>query len=53
MEVLILLLFIGITLAGCGVAFFAWNLQQRNHEHAARLSLLPLESDSDSDSDEN
>lgn len=45
MEVLILLLFIGIVLAGCGVAFFAWNVQQHNHEHAARLSLLPLEPD--------
>jgi cbb3-type cytochrome oxidase maturation protein len=47
MEVLILLLFIGILLAGCGVAFFAWNLLQRNHEHGARLSLLPLEPESD------
>jgi cbb3-type cytochrome oxidase maturation protein len=46
-EVLILLLFIGIVLAGCGVAFFTWNVKQHNHEHAARLSLLPLENDSE------
>jgi cbb3-type cytochrome oxidase maturation protein len=47
MDVLILLLFIGIVLAGAGVAFFAWNVSQRNHEHEARLSLLPLENDTD------
>ena len=47
MEVLILLLFIGIVLAGCGVAFFAWNVQQRNHEHGVRLALLPLDQDED------
>ena len=47
MEVLILLLFIGIVLAGCGVAFFAWNVRQRNHEHGVRLALLPLDLDQD------
>lgn len=44
MEIIILLLFISFTLAGSGVAFFAWNMKQKNHEHGARLSLLPLDS---------
>lgn len=45
MEVIILLLFVSFTLAGCGVAFFAWNIHEKNHEHGARLSLLPLDQD--------
>ncbi len=43
MEIIVLLLFVSFTLASCGVAFFAWNLKQKNHEHGARLSLLPLD----------
>mgnify|MGYP001556915780 CR=1 FL=1 len=53
MEVVVLLLFIGIVLAACGVGFFAWNFMQRNHEHGARLALLPLDSDDNDNSDDN
>ncbi len=45
MEVLIFLLFVGLLLAAAGVAFFVWNVRERNHEHGDRLSLLPLETD--------
>ncbi len=47
MDVLILLLFVSMVLAACGVAFFVWNLREHAHEHSARLSLLPLENDKD------
>jgi len=45
MEVIILLLFVSTVLAASGVAFFAWNLRQKSHEHADRLALLPLDLD--------
>lgn len=45
MEVIVLLLFVSFILAACGVAFFAWNHRGGNHEHGARLSLLPLDLD--------
>lgn len=45
MEVLILLIFVSLVLAGSAVAFFAWNVRTRNHEHADRLVLLPLDDD--------
>ena len=45
MEVLILLIFVSLVLAGSAVAFFAWNLRGKNHEHADRLALLPLDED--------
>ncbi len=47
MEVIILLLFVSTVLAASGVAFFAWNLRQKSHEHADRLALLPLDVDLD------
>lgn len=45
MEVLILLVFVSLVLAASAVAFFAWNVRVRNHEHADRLALLPLDDD--------
>lgn len=45
MEVLILLIFVSLVLVTGAVGFFAWNLRERNHEHADRLALLPLEDD--------
>jgi cbb3-type cytochrome oxidase maturation protein len=42
-DVLILLVFVSLILAGSAVGFFAWNLRSRNHEHADRLALMPLE----------
>lgn len=48
MEVLILLVFVSLVLAGSAVAFFAWNVRMKNHEHADRLALLPLAEDEQS-----
>ncbi len=47
MEVIILLIFVSLILAGSGVGFFAWNLRQKSHEHGDRLALLPLDLDND------
>jgi len=44
-EVLILLIFVSLVLATSAVGFFAWNLKDKNHEHADRLTLLPLSDD--------
>jgi hypothetical protein len=30
-------------LAGSAVALFVWSVRQRDHEHADRLTLLPLD----------
>lgn len=43
MEVLMLTVFVSLTIAACGVLFFAWNVHQRAHEHIDQLSLLPLD----------
>lgn len=45
MEVLILLVFMSLVFVAAGVGLFAWTIRERTHEHADRLSLLPLESD--------
>jgi cbb3-type cytochrome oxidase maturation protein len=47
-EVLILLMFVSFVLATGAVGLFVWSVRQRTHQHADRLSLLPLE-DSDSE----
>lgn len=43
MEVVSLLLFIGAVWVVTALGLFAWNLLNEGHEHAERLSLLPLE----------
>jgi hypothetical protein len=43
MEVMTLLLFVGAVWVAGAVAFFAWNLRLRAHQHTDRLALLPLE----------
>ncbi len=43
MEVVALLLFIGAVWVLFALGLFAWSLLQKNHEHADRLALLPLE----------
>lgn len=43
MEVIALLIFIGALWVLAAIGFFAWNLLAKNHEHADRLALLPLE----------
>lgn len=45
MEVLVLLVFVSLTLAGSAVGLFAWLVRQRTFQHADRLALAPLEDD--------
>ncbi|MFM2416611.1 MAG: hypothetical protein RL385_1334 [Pseudomonadota bacterium] len=43
MEVLTLLLFVSAVWVLGALGLFAWTVLQRNHEHAERLAILPLE----------
>lgn len=45
MNALLLTLFVSLVLAGLGVLLFVHGVVQGDHEHADRLSLLPLEDD--------
>jgi cbb3-type cytochrome oxidase maturation protein len=45
MEVLVLLVFVSLTLAGSAVGLFAWLARQRTFQHGERLALLPLDDD--------
>jgi len=45
MNALLLTLFVSLVLAGLGVLLFIHGVVQGDHEHADRLSLLPLEDD--------
>lgn len=43
MDVLILLVFVSLTLAGAAIGLFAWLIRQRTFEHSERLELLPID----------
>lgn len=43
MDILILLVFISLMLAGSAVGLFAWLVRQRTFQHDDRLALLPIE----------
>lgn len=45
MDVIPLLVFLSLVLVGMALAFFFYTVRQGDHEHADRLSLLPLEED--------
>ena len=45
MDVIPLLVFCSLVLAGIGVLLFVGSTRNRDHEHADRLALLPLEED--------
>lgn len=45
MEIVPLLVLCSLALAAGGVLMFLWSTRLRDHEHADRLSLLPLEDD--------
>ncbi|MHC5065862.1 MAG: cytochrome oxidase [Planctomycetota bacterium] len=47
MSVVPLLVFCSLALATCGVLFFLYSTRSRDHQHADRLSLLPLEEDAE------
>lgn len=43
MDVLIILVFVSLVLVGGGILLMLFSLNQRDFEHADRLSLLPLQ----------
>lgn len=45
MNVLVLQLFVSLALVAFSVALLVISVRQRDHEHADRLSLAPLEED--------
>jgi hypothetical protein len=45
MDVVILQLFVSLLLVAGSVVMLAYSVKQADHEHADRLSLLPMESD--------
>ncbi len=46
MNVLTLQVFVSLMLVASSVLLFAYSVRHRDHEHADRLSLFPLEDDS-------
>ena len=47
MNVVPLLVLCSMVLAAAGVALFLYSTRNRDHEHADRLALLPLEDDAE------
>ncbi len=45
MNVLVLQVFVSLMLVASSVLLFAYSVRHRDHEHADRLSLFPLEED--------
>lgn len=45
MEVVVLQVFVSLVLVVGSLLLFAHSVKDKNHEHASRLSLLPLEGD--------
>lgn len=45
MEVLILQVFVSLMLVVGSIILFWFSVRQRDHQHAGRLALLPLEQD--------
>ena len=45
MEVLILQVFVSLVLVAGSILLFATSMRHRDHEHADRLSLLPMADD--------
>jgi nitrogen fixation-related uncharacterized protein len=48
-AVLILLVFMSLVFVAAALGLFAWTIRQRTHEHADRLSLLPLDTERNHD----
>ncbi len=49
MEILIVQVFVSLLLVGGGVVLLAYSIKQSDHEHADRLSILPLQDDDDNE----
>lgn len=45
MNVIVLQLFVSLMLVASSVLLFVLSIRQRDHDHADRLSLFPLEDD--------
>ncbi len=45
MEILIVQIFVSLILVTGGVVLLAYSVKQSDHEHADRLSILPLSDD--------
>jgi hypothetical protein len=45
MEILVVQVFVSLLLVVGGVVLLAYSIKQADHEHADRLSLLPLQED--------
>ena len=45
MEVITLQVFVSLMLVGSSVLLFLYSMRKRDHEHADRLALLPMEDD--------
>ncbi len=45
MNVLVLQVFVSLMLVASSVLLFVYSVRHRDHEHADRLSLFPLEDD--------
>lgn len=45
MNVLVLQVFVSLVLVAGGLLLFAYSVKHADHEHADRLSLLPIEGD--------
>ncbi len=46
MEILIVQVFVSLLLVASGVVLLAYSIKSADHEHADRLSLMPLSEDS-------
>lgn len=49
MEILIVQVFVSLLLVVGGVVLLAYSIKQSDHEHADRLSILPLQEDDDNE----
>jgi hypothetical protein len=49
MEVLVVQVFVSLLLVVGGVVLLAYSIKQADHEHADRLSLLPLSDDANAE----
>lgn len=47
MEVIVLQVFVSLALVVGSLILFTFSVKQRDHEHAGRLALLPLEEECD------
>jgi len=52
MSVLVLQVFVSLMLVLGAVLLLAWSIRHSDHEHADRLSLLPLEEEESSSTNE-